>query len=51
MRLALLVVDESCNPVPGARVDIWHTGPEGLYSGEDASTFCTSDDPAATSAR
>ncbi|KFA90444.1 protocatechuate 3,4-dioxygenase [Archangium violaceum] len=51
VRLAFLVVDESCNPIPGASVDIWHAAPEGLYSGEDASTFCTADDPSATSAR
>ncbi|QRO01582.1 protocatechuate 3,4-dioxygenase [Archangium violaceum] len=51
VRIVLLVVDESCKPVPGASVDIWHAAPEGLYSGEDASTFCTADDPTATSAR
>ncbi|XXF75971.1 protocatechuate 3,4-dioxygenase [Myxococcaceae bacterium GXIMD 01537] len=51
VRLAFLVVDETCKPIPGASVDIWHAAPEGLYSGEDASTFCTADDPSATSAR
>lgn len=51
VRLAFLVVDTDCTPISGAEVDIWHAGPEGLYSGEDASTFCTSDDPTATSAR
>lgn len=51
VRLALLVVDTSCKPVQGAEVDIWHAAPEGLYSGDDASTFCTADDPTATSAR
>ncbi|QRK06425.1 protocatechuate 3,4-dioxygenase [Archangium violaceum] len=51
VRLVFLVVDETCKPIPGASVDIWHAAPEGLYSGEDASTFCTADDPSATSAR
>ncbi|MBZ4374056.1 protocatechuate 3,4-dioxygenase [Corallococcus sp. AS-1-6] len=51
VRLAFLVVDESCKPIPGATVDIWHAGPEGLYSGEDASDFCTSGDATARSAR
>ncbi|RKG87979.1 protocatechuate 3,4-dioxygenase [Corallococcus sp. CA049B] len=51
VRLAFLVVDESCKPIPGATVDIWHAGPEGLYSGEDASDFCTSGDATARAAR
>ncbi|WP_224247466.1 dioxygenase family protein [Hyalangium gracile] len=51
VRLALLVVDTACKPIQGAAVDIWHTAPHGLYSGEDASTFCTSGDEGATSAR
>ncbi len=51
VRLAFRVVNEACQPIEGASVDIWHTAPEGLYSGDDASTFCTSDDPSATSAR
>ncbi|MCP3103997.1 protocatechuate 3,4-dioxygenase [Myxococcus sp. K15C18031901] len=51
VRLAFRVVNEACEPVSGASVDIWHAAPEGLYSGEDASTFCTADDPSATSAR
>jgi len=41
----LLVVDEACNPVEGADVDIWHTGNSGHYSGPDASDFCTGADP------
>ena len=51
MRLALLVVDVACNPVEGATVDIWHTSNQGLYSGDDTSTFCTGGDPDATSHR
>jgi protocatechuate 3,4-dioxygenase beta subunit len=35
VRLSLLVVDESCTPVAGATVDIWHTRNTGTYSGSD----------------
>jgi protocatechuate 3,4-dioxygenase beta subunit len=35
VRLSLLVVDESCTPLPGVSVDIWHTRNSGLYSGND----------------
>lgn len=34
VRLALQVVDSSCNPLPGATVRIWHTNMEGSYSGQ-----------------
>jgi protocatechuate 3,4-dioxygenase beta subunit len=51
VRLAFLVVDESCTPVPNASIDIWHAAPEGLYSGDDASDFCTSGDATARAAR
>jgi len=51
VRIALLVVDETCKPIPGASVDIWHCGPDGLYSGEDASDFCTTGDARARAAR
>jgi protocatechuate 3,4-dioxygenase beta subunit len=44
VRLAFLVVDETCKPVPGASVDIWHTRNSGLYSGPDAIDFCTTGD-------
>ncbi len=47
VRMAFLVVDETCAPVADAEVDIWHTSPDGLYSGEDASPTCTFDDPEA----
>ncbi|MFO0746532.1 MAG: intradiol ring-cleavage dioxygenase [Myxococcota bacterium] len=33
LRLALRVVDESCNPIEGAIVEIWHTNNTGTYSG------------------
>jgi protocatechuate 3,4-dioxygenase beta subunit len=51
VRLAFLVVDDACKPIAGASVDIWHCGPEGLYSGDDASDFCTSGDATAKAAR
>jgi protocatechuate 3,4-dioxygenase beta subunit len=34
VRLALKVVDASCNPVAAATVKIWHTNLEGVYSGQ-----------------
>jgi len=36
MRLALRVVDASCNPSAGATVKIWHTQLTGSYSGDTA---------------
>jgi protocatechuate 3,4-dioxygenase beta subunit len=33
LRLKLQVVDSACNPIDGARVDIWHCDAEGAYSG------------------
>ena len=33
MRVRLQVVDASCLPMPGARVDIWHCDATGIYSG------------------
>jgi len=32
MRLGLRVLDETCAPVPGAKVEIWHTDATGDYS-------------------
>ena len=34
LRLALKVVDASCEPLEGAVVKIWHTNAEGSYSGQ-----------------
>lgn len=51
VRLALLVLDEQCKPVPGALVDIWHAGPAGMYSGDDGEPMCTLEDPKALAAR
>jgi protocatechuate 3,4-dioxygenase beta subunit len=51
VRMVLMVVDESCNPVEGATVDVWHCSPTGLYSGDDASEMCTSNDEEARAGR
>jgi protocatechuate 3,4-dioxygenase beta subunit len=51
VRLALRVLDESCKPIAGASVDIWHAGPSGVYSGGDQHPFCNPDDPEARAAR
>ena len=40
VRLALKIVDEACNPVPGVVVSIWHTNREGSYSGQTPSRIC-----------
>ncbi|HWM21355.1 MAG TPA: hypothetical protein VNO51_16800, partial [Ilumatobacteraceae bacterium] len=32
LRVGIQVVDESCSPVPGARVEIWHCDVDGDYS-------------------
>jgi len=46
VRLALLVVNESCAPVAGARVEIWHTQRTGVYSGVTPSPMmCSGGDP------
>ncbi len=51
VRLAFRVLDESCTPIPGATVDIWHAGPAGIYSGDDQHPFCNPDDPESRAAR
>ncbi|WP_044194093.1 protocatechuate 3,4-dioxygenase, partial [Hyalangium minutum] len=51
VRLAFLIVNPSCQPVPGATVDVWHTNPAGLYSGSDASNMCTNGNAAARASR
>ncbi len=47
VRLALKFVDaDTCEPVEGAVVEIWHTQRTGVYSGETPSgAFCYGDDP------
>jgi protocatechuate 3,4-dioxygenase beta subunit len=51
LRLALLILDSKCQPVPGATVEIWHTSVGGLYSGSDAISMCTSGDAKAKASR
>jgi protocatechuate 3,4-dioxygenase beta subunit len=52
-RMYFQVVDESCNPVAGAVIDVWHVSPVGKYSGDDAANedvaFCTGNDSDFTS--
>jgi protocatechuate 3,4-dioxygenase beta subunit len=41
IRLSFLVVHTSgCVPVPGASIDIWHSGSDGIYSAYDTGTTC-----------
>ena len=49
VRLALLIVDaDTCAPIPGAKVEIWHTQRTGVYSGITPSPKqCYVDDPTA----
>jgi protocatechuate 3,4-dioxygenase beta subunit len=48
-RLQLRVLDESCKPIVGAVVDVWHVSPVGKYSGNDYAhenvAFCTENEP------
>lgn len=44
MRVAIRLVDDQCQPIEGAEVDIWHTNWEGLYSGDDTAAMCTTGD-------
>jgi protocatechuate 3,4-dioxygenase beta subunit len=48
MRMLLQLWGESCKPIAGADVDVWHTAPTGKYSGSDSSNmqvaFCTGND-------
>lgn len=38
LRLAFLLLDESCKPIPAVSIDIWHARNTGLYSGTDNGT-------------
>lgn len=50
VRLALKLVDASCNPVANATVKIWHTNVEGVYSGQTPNpAFCSNGDQNAIS--
>lgn len=48
IRLAFRVLGAGCAPLAGARLDIWHTGNTGLYSGGPID-FCTGGDADAIS--
>lgn len=52
VRLALLVVNaDTCEPVPGVRVEIWHTQRTGVYSGVTPNPqMCYGKDPSAAQA-
>ncbi|WNG43876.1 protocatechuate 3,4-dioxygenase [Archangium minus] len=50
VRLAFRILDETCKPIPGASVDIWHAGPEGVYSGDDQHPLCNPHDEKARAA-
>jgi protocatechuate 3,4-dioxygenase beta subunit len=54
MRMYLRVVDDACNPVANAIVEVWHVSAVGKYSGDDATnedvSFCTGNDATFTSA-
>lgn len=53
VRMYFQLLDESCKPVSGAVVDVWHVSPVGKYSGDDSVNediaFCTDNDTAFTS--
>jgi protocatechuate 3,4-dioxygenase beta subunit len=53
MRMQLRLLDESCKPIAGAAVEVWHTSPVGKYSGNDSAhenvAFCTENDADFTS--
>jgi protocatechuate 3,4-dioxygenase beta subunit len=52
-RMVLQVLDESCSPMPGCVIDVWHAAPVGKYSGDDPINenvaFCTGGDSDFTS--
>lgn len=48
MRIALrLVRADGCTPIENADIEIWHTDHRGIYSGRDAASLCTGNDPEA----
>ena len=60
MQLCLMVVDENCEAVANAEVEIWHCDVRGIYSGDTngsgdaarfAGSFCTGNDSAATTSK
>jgi protocatechuate 3,4-dioxygenase beta subunit len=51
VRLSLLILDEACKPLPGVSIDIWHAGPNGIYSGDDSAANCNFNDTEALASR
>jgi protocatechuate 3,4-dioxygenase beta subunit len=53
MRFALRFLDDHCQPLRDADVDIWHCDARGIYSSQtnDTPSFCTGSDEAALAAR
>lgn len=50
IRLTFRILNEACEPVPDALVEVWHTHPNGKYSGAEAIQGCTGGDAAAMAA-
>lgn len=48
LRVGIMVVDESCAPIPGAVVDVWHADVEGDYSGFADGAATDDDGPGST---
>ncbi len=51
MRMAFRVVNEACEPIPDASVDVWHTSATGFYSSNEAADMCTLGNPEAVASR
>lgn len=53
MRFALRILDDNCEPITDADVDVWHCDAAGVYSSETADNpaFCTGDNAEALAAR
>ena len=53
IRFGLRFLDDKCEPVVDADVDIWHCDVRGIYSSatNDTPSFCTGDEPEALAAR
>jgi protocatechuate 3,4-dioxygenase beta subunit len=44
LRVLFRVVDTACAPIAGVWVDVWHSAPDGRYSGEGAAGTCAAAD-------
>lgn len=40
-RMSFLLLNRRCEPVSGANIDVWHTAPNGVYSGASLPSICT----------